>query len=91
MNENQEPNLHGNNIFGVVVGILFGSLIGVLTMLLLAPRSGRDTRIQLMEKGIELRDQATGIVEDAVDQVRSNAKKITLGRREKAQELLQQD
>ena len=91
MNENQEPNLHSNNIFGVVVGILFGSLIGVLTMLLLAPRSGRDTRIQLMEKGIELRDQATGIVEDAVDQVRSNAKKITLGRREKAQELLQQD
>ena len=91
MNENQEPNLHSNNIFGVVVGILFGSLIGVLTMLLLAPRSGRDTRIQLMEKGIELRDQATGIVEDAVDQVRSNAKKITLGRREKTQELLQQD
>ena len=91
MNENQEPNLHSNNIFGVVVGILFGSLIGALTMLLLAPRSGRDTRIQLMEKGIELRDQATGIVEDAVDQVRSNAKKITLGRREKAQELLQQD
>ena len=91
MNENQEPNLHSNNIFGVVVGILFGSLIGALTMLLLAPRSGRDTRIQLLEKGIELRDQATGIVEDAVDQVRSNAKKITLGRREKAQELLQQD
>jgi len=91
MNENQEPKLHSNYMFSVVVGMLFGSLAGALTMLLLAPRSGKDTRIQLREKSIELRDRATGIVEDAVDQVRSNTKKIAMDGREKAQELLQQD
>ena len=90
MNENQEPKLHSNNIFSVVVGMLFGSPIGALTMLLLAPPSGKDTRTQLMEKGIELRDRTTGIVEDTMTQVRSNANKITMDGREKTQELLQQ-
>jgi len=91
MNENQEPKLHGNNIFGVVVGMLLGSLAGALTMLLLAPRSGKDTRTQLREKGIELRDRATGIVEDTMTQVRSNASQFMKGGREKAQKLLQRD
>lgn len=90
MNENQVPQVHSNNIFGVLVGMLIGSLAGALTMLLLAPQSGKDTRTQLREKGIELRDRATGIVEDTMAQVRSNANKITMSGREKAKELLQQ-
>ena len=57
MNENQEPQVHSNNIFSVLAGMLIGSLAGAVTMLLLAPRSGKDTRTQLMEKGIELRDR----------------------------------
>ena len=90
MNENQElPVLHSNNISGVLVGILVGTLAGAVTMLLLAPRSGKDTRIQLREKGIELRDRTAGVMEDTMAQVRSNADKISVGGRQKAKELLQ--
>ena len=90
LKENQESQVHSNNIFGVLVGMLVGALAGAVTMLLLAPRSGKDTRTQLMDKGIELRDRATGMVEDTMAQVRSSASQITMGGREKAKELLQQ-
>lgn len=90
MNENQEPKVHSNNIFGVLVGTLIGGLAGAVTMLLLAPRSGKDTRTQLREKSIELRDRTTGMVEDTMAQVRSSANKITMSGRDKAKELLQQ-
>jgi gas vesicle protein len=90
MNENQEPQVHSNNIFGVLVGMLIGSLAGAVTMLLLAPQSGKDTRTQLREKGIELRDRTTGMVQDTMEQVRSSANKITMSGRERAKELLQQ-
>jgi gas vesicle protein len=90
MNENQEPQVHSNNIFGVLVGMLIGSLAGAVTMLLLAPRSGKDTRTQLMEKGIELRDRTADVVEDTMAQVRSNTNKITMSGRKRAKELLQQ-
>jgi gas vesicle protein len=89
-NENQEPQVHSNNIFGVLVGMLIGSLAGAVTMLLLAPRSGKDTRTQLMEKGIELRDRTTEAVEETLAQLRSTTDKITTSGREKAKELLQQ-
>ena len=75
---------------GVLVSMLIGSLAGAVTMLLLAPQSGKDTRIQIREKGIELRDRATDMVEDTMTQVRSNTNKITVSGREKARELLQQ-
>ncbi|HKI54844.1 MAG TPA: YtxH domain-containing protein [Anaerolineales bacterium] len=88
-NENQELQVHSNNIFGMLVSMLIGGLAGAVTMLLLAPQSGKDTRIQLREKGIELRDRTTGMVEDTMAQVRSNADRITVGGREKAKELLQ--
>ena len=43
-----------------------------------------------MEKSIELRDRTTGMVEDTLEQVRSNTNKITMSGRKKAKELLQQ-
>jgi len=90
MNENQVPQVRKNNIFGVLAGMMIGSLAGAVTMLLLAPRSGKDTRTQLIEKGIELRDRTTGVMEDTIAQVRLSANKITMSGREKANELLQQ-
>lgn len=86
--ENQE--LKHNNILGVIAGILVGSLAGALTMLLLAPQSGEDTRTQIKDKSIELRDRTTEIVEDAMAQVRLSRDKLTMGGREKAKELLHQ-
>jgi hypothetical protein len=43
--------------------------------------------MQIQKKGIELRDRTTEMVEDTISQVRSNVNKITLGGREKIEEL----
>ena len=90
VNENQQPEYHGSNIFGVLIGMLVGGLAGAVAMLLLAPQSGESTRMQIQEKSIELRDRTTGMVEDVMAQVRSNANKVTIGGREKMKELKQQ-
>ena len=77
IHENQEYRYPTNNIVGVLVGMLIGGLAGAVTMLLLAPQSGKETRKQIQEKGLELRDRTTEMVEDTVAQVRSKANKIT--------------
>jgi gas vesicle protein len=90
INENQKSEYRNNNTLGVLAGLLVGSLAGALTMLLLAPQSGEATRLQIQEKGIELRDRTSGIVEDAMSQVRLDRNKLTIEGRRKAKELLQQ-
>jgi gas vesicle protein len=88
-NKNQELAYH-NNILGVLVGTVIGALAGAITMLLLAPQSGKRTRTQIQHKGIELRDRAAEIVEDAVAQARSDGNKIARSGRRKAADLLHQ-
>ena len=78
---------HTNNTGNVLVGMVIGALAGAVTMLLLAPRSGKDTRRQIQDKAIELRDQTTGMVEDTIAQVRTKANKITMGAKDYGQEL----
>jgi gas vesicle protein len=90
INKNQEPETHNNSILGVLVGMLIGSLAGAVTMLLLAPQSGKRTRMQIQEKSVELRDQAIGMVEDGVAQVRLDANKVVRNGRRKASHLLRQ-
>jgi gas vesicle protein len=85
--DNQEPEYRNNNILGILAGMLLGGLAGAITMLLFAPQSGRDTRIQIQEKGIELCDRTTEMVEDVMSQVRSKANKLTISGREKIREL----
>lgn len=87
-NENQEYKYHTNPL-NVVVGILIGGLAGALTMLLLAPQSGKETRNQLQQKSIELRDRTSEIVEDTMAQIRSSVDKISHDGREKIKELKQ--
>ncbi len=89
INENQVPLQH-NNFFSILVSLLVGGVAGAVTMLLLAPQSGKDTRNQLQEKGIELRDRTSEMMEDAVAQVRLDRNKLSMGGRQKAKELLQQ-
>ena len=88
IHKNQEHKYHtNNNILSILGGMLVGSLAGAVTMLLLAPQSGKDTRKQIQEKGIELRDRTTELVGDTMTQVRSKANKITVGLKERVQEL----
>lgn len=86
INENQEYKYHTNPL-NLLVGLLVGGLVGAVTMLLLAPQSGKDTRRQIQKKSVELRDRATDMVDDTMAQVRSNVNKIALGGREKINEL----
>ena len=87
IHENQEYRYPTNNILGVLAGTLIGALAGAMTMLLLAPQSGKDTRRQIQEKGIELRDRTTEMVEDTIAQVRTKANKLTMGIKDYGQEL----
>jgi len=89
VNKDQDLEYHDNNILSVLAGMLIGGLAGAVTMLLLAPQSGKQTRMQIQEKGIELRDRTSGMMDDAMAQARLKADKITVGGREKAKELLQ--
>lgn len=84
-NHNQQP--HQNNSFNVFVGLLVGSVAGAVTMLLLAPQSGEETRKKIQEKGMELRDRTFEAVEGTMSQVRAKTNELTSSGREKFDEL----
>lgn len=88
-NANQEPREHKNNFGSVFAGLLIGGLAGAAAMLLLAPQSGEDTRTQIQTKGNQLRDRTNEMLDDAREQLRSNASKITIGSLEKIKEIRQ--
>lgn len=92
VNENQEPVIiyRKSNALGVLAGTLVGALAGALTVLLFAPQSGEDTRTQIMQKSIELRDRAGEMAEDAMSQIRSDRNKFTIRGQRKAKELMKQ-
>ncbi len=85
---NQELEYRNNNILGIIVGLLVGALAGAVTMLLMAPQSGKDTRSQIQEKSIELRDRTTGMVGDAMTQMREDRKQMTSHRTSESQRIV---
>ncbi|MGZ9226505.1 MAG: YtxH domain-containing protein [Anaerolineales bacterium] len=87
IHENQEYRYTTNNTAGVLIGMLIGGLAGAAAALLMAPQSGSDTRRQIQEKSIELRDRTTELVEDTVAQVRTKANNITVGLKDRGQEI----
>ena len=87
IHENQEYRYPTNNTLGVVVGMLIGGMAGAVTMLLMAPQSGKDTRRQIQEKSIELRDRATEVVENTAGQLRTKVNKLSVGLKDRGQEM----
>jgi gas vesicle protein len=87
--ENQENRQASSNVLNILFGMLVGGLAGAVTMLLLAPQSGKDTRVQLQKKGVELRDRTTEVLDDTMAQVRTKADKMAVSGREKIKELTQ--
>lgn len=81
---------NNNNVLGVLAGMLIGGLAGAITMLLLAPQSGEKTRLKIQEKGIELRDLATDMMDDTLAQLSIDGKKFAKSGTQKAKELMQQ-
>jgi len=73
----------------VLAGLLVGGLAGAGAMLLLAPQSGRETRAQIQQKTMELRDRTAETVEQALAQAKSKTHEISDDVRGKAEELKQ--
>jgi gas vesicle protein len=88
-NHRQEHKNDANNMWSFLAGLLIGGLAGAGAMLLLAPQSGKKTRAQIQRKSIELRDQTTEAVEDAVAQAGVKARQITADVHEQAESLQQ--
>ncbi len=83
----QERGYNLHRAKGFLAGVLIGALAGAGAMLLLAPQSGKRTRAKLQQKGMELRDQASDVVDEAVAQVRVKTRQVTAGIGDKAEEL----
>jgi gas vesicle protein len=73
--------------WGFLAGLLFGGLAGAGAMLMLAPQSGKRTRVKIQQKSIELRDQATEAVDGAMAQARAKVNQVKDDVRKDAQEL----
>jgi gas vesicle protein len=87
-NTNQEFEGHKTNTAGpVVAGLVLGGLAGAGVALLLAPQSGKETRAQIQQKTMELRDLTAETVDEKIAQVKSKTQQLTADVREKAEEL----
>ena len=75
-----------NSIGAFLAGILIGGLVGAAAALLLAPQSGEETREQIREKSIELRDRAEVTLDEAKTRVGQSVETA----RVKADEISQQ-
>jgi gas vesicle protein len=73
-----------------IAGILLGGLAGAVTLLLVAPKSGKETRHIISTKAIELRDRTATTVEKVSGQVGTKATEIRTDVSKKAVELTHQ-
>jgi gas vesicle protein len=71
----------------VVTGLLVGGLIGAGVALLMAPRSGEETRAEIRDKAMEYRDRTKDVVNETVSQAKSKAGELKEGVLEKADDL----
>jgi gas vesicle protein len=85
--EHTEPTAHATK--SVLTGLLVGGAIGAVTALLFAPRSGDETRAEIRNRAVELRDRTSETVKDTVAQARSKADELKESVSERAEELKQ--
>lgn len=62
-----------------LTGLLFGGFAGAFAMWLLAPRTGKSTRSQLMQQGQKLRNQAVDGMDEVVGDVGAKTQHLTDG------------
>jgi gas vesicle protein len=83
----EEEKMSDHDDFGAfLVGFIVGGVSGAIAALLLAPQSGEETRTIIKDKTIELRDQASTTVEEALNKAEKAANEAV----KKAETLLEQ-
>ena len=80
---------HARPVKPILGGFLVGSVIGVATALLFAPRSGEETRAEIRGRAIDLRDRTSETVKDTVTQAKTRANELKDTVAGKAEELKQ--
>jgi gas vesicle protein len=92
MEKNSESNHLGRTGTSgpALAALLVGGLLGAGAMMLLAPRSGRETRSRIQHKALELREQTVGTVRSAVGQVSSHTQDLASKVKDRAGVLDQQ-
>ena len=74
----------------LLAGLMIGGLLGAGAMLLLAPQPGKQTRDQIRDGAMELKDRTTDNVRDRVADARTRAQQVASNVREKAMDLQNQ-
>jgi gas vesicle protein len=77
-NKNQELELveQSGHTLTFFTGLIIGSMVGAVTMLLMAPQPGEKTRTELQSGAIELRDRTATTVKETMTQVKAKANQI---------------
>ncbi len=89
-NQSRDHQQVSSAALGIFAGILVGGLAGATTMWLIAPQTGKQTRAQIKQKSLELRDRTVHGVDDVVESLNSKAHHLTDGVRAKTHKLEQQ-
>jgi gas vesicle protein len=66
-----------NWLIGFFAGFLSGSLVGAGAMLLLAPRTGKQTRAKIEKQGMKLRNEVIESLEGTVNSAGDKAQDFT--------------
>lgn len=85
-NKGPERNSGGSGF----LGFLIGSVVGAVTMLFIAPQSGKQTREELSQGTQKLRDQANQTIKVRSAQVKEKAQEVSAEARRKVEDLKQQ-
>jgi gas vesicle protein len=78
---------HARSLF---TGLVIGGLVGAGAMLLLAPQPGTQTRAEVRDGAMHLRDRTTEAVKDKVTQIKSKATQFKEDVQVKAEDLQHQ-
>jgi gas vesicle protein len=64
--------MRDNSVMMSASALLVGGLIGAGVALLLAPKAGEETRAQIRDKSLSLKEQATSLFNDAAQSTRDS-------------------
>jgi gas vesicle protein len=72
----KELHVSGKEISSFFTGFFVGALVGGAAALLMAPQSGEETRAQIRDKGIELKEKAEATYGEVITEIEDSTTEI---------------